>query len=322
MTVRGNPIRAALALLFLAGIGYACRTDQPMGVSSGDVSADVVPAADPVIVAAGDIVCGSATPAGEPCKDAETAALIGGVNPEAVLLLGDNQYETGSYADFLAYYDHTWGAYKAITHPAPGNHEYQSGSPAGYFDYFNGIGVQNGAAGDRSKGYYSYDIGSWHLIAINSNCTPAGGCGAGSPQELWLRADLAAHPNSCTLAYWHHPRFSSGYEHGNNTSVQPFWDVLYAFNADVIMGGHDHDYERFAPQTPGGIADATNGIRQFVVGTGGRSLYNLGTRKANSAVFYNSTSGVLKLTLSETGYAWQYIPTSGSFTDTGTGVCH
>jgi hypothetical protein len=131
-----------------------------------------------------------------------------------------------------------------------------------------------------------------------------------------------ANTQACTIAYWHHPRFSSGLEHGNDLSVQPFWDVLYAFNADIIMSGHDHDYERFGPQTPGGIADATNGIRQFVVGTGGRSLYHLDVQKANSEVFYNGTSGVLKLTLSETGYAWQYIPTSGSFTDTGTGVCH
>ena len=134
-------------------------------------------------------------------------------------------------------------------------------------------------------------------------------------QVQWLRADLMANTQACTIAYWHHPRFSSGLEHGSNTTVQPFWDVLYAFNADLIMGGHDHDYERFAPQTPGGIANATTGIRQFVVGTGGKSLYHLGTRKANSEVFYNGTNGVLKLTLYEGGYDWQYIPTSGSFTD-------
>ena len=130
--------------------------------------------------------------------------------PAAVLLLGDIQYETATLADFNTYFGPTWGAHKAITWPAAGNHEYQSGSPSGYFDYFNGVGVQNGRAGDRSKGYYSFDVGAWHLIAINSNCGSIGGCGIGSPQEQWLRADLAANPRACTLAYWHHPRFSSG----------------------------------------------------------------------------------------------------------------
>ena len=160
----------------------------------------------------------------------------------AVLLLGDIQYEDGAYSKFLASYDPSWGRVKSITKPAPGNHEYQSGSAADYYRYFGA------AAGDPAKGYYSYDLGGWHLVALNSNCSFVGGCGAGSPQEQWLRADLAAHPASCTLAYWHHPRFSSG-AHGSDATYTAFWQALYDANAEVVLVGHDHDYERFAPQT-------------------------------------------------------------------------
>ncbi len=212
--------------------------------------------------------------------------------------------------------DPTWGRYKARTHPAPGNHDYHTPGASGYFDYFGP------AAGDRSKGYYSYDLGSWHIVVINSNCAAVGGCHAGSPQEQWLRADLAAHPTQCTLAYWHHPRFSSGASHGNNTEVQPLWQALYDAGAEVILNGHEHIYERFAPQTPTGAADAARGIRQFTVGTGGRSLQTPGSPAPANVQDREKAFGVLKLTLHPTSYSWQFIADTGAVLDSGTQACH
>jgi hypothetical protein len=167
-------------------------------------------------------------------------------------------------------------------------------------------------------GYYSFDLGDWHIVVLNSNIFSP----AGSAQESWLRADLAASTRGCTLAYWHHPRFNSGAEHGNSTSVQPFWQALYDLNADLVLSGHEHIYERFAPQTPTGVADPVRGIRQFIVGTGGRELYGIAAPQPNSQVRYNLAAGILKLTLYSGGYNWQFIPTSGSFTDSGSGTCH
>ncbi|OLE09740.1 MAG: alkaline phosphatase, partial [Cyanobacteria bacterium 13_1_40CM_2_61_4] len=235
-----------------------------------------------------------------------------------VLTLGDEQYQNGALSDFNNSYDKSWGRVKSITHPAVGNHEYQTTGAAGYFDYFNGVGNQTGPAGDRSKGYYSFDIGTWHLIALNSSdqCTIVS-CTLGSPQETWLKADLAAHANFCTLAYWHHPSFNSG-NGGNLSAMQPELQDLYNANADVILGGHAHDYERFAPQNPSGQLDNARGIRQFVVGTGGAFFTALGTTKPNSQVRQNDTYGVLKLTLHPTSYDWQFVPEAGkTFTDSG-----
>ena len=290
---------------------------------------------DPVVAAAGDIACRSAaTTSGTTCHYGLTASAIA-TDPTItdVLTLGDIQYECGDLSSFLSFYDPTWGVFRSRTHPAIGNHEYLTApasgcDPAsttagkGYFDYWNGVDVATGPAGDRTKGYYSYDLGTWHLIALNSNCSQAGGCGAGSPQETWLRSDLAAHPAACTLAYWHHPRFSSG-EHGNTSSVTPLWDALYAAGADLVLNGHDHDYERFAPQTPGGAADPVSGIREFVVGTGGRSHYAIGAAQPNSEVRNATTFGILKLTLRAQGYDWRFVPESaGGFTDSGSDSCH
>ncbi|MEP6506658.1 MAG: Ig-like domain-containing protein [Gemmatimonadales bacterium] len=265
-----------------------------------------VPPGSVVFVGAGDIASCSST------GDEATATLLDGISG-TVFTLGDNAYETGSVAEFSGCYDPSWGRHKARTRPAPGNHDYGTAGAAGYYGYFGS------AAGDPSTGYYSYDIGEWHIIALNSNLAN----GTGSTQEQWLRADLAASTKSCTLAYWHHPRFSSGLEHGSDPTLQPLWQALYDANADVILSGHDHDYERFAPQTPAGVADAALGIREFVVGTGGRSHYSLGTVKANSEVFNGTTYGVLKLTLAPGSYTWQFVPVSGGiFTDSGTGTCH
>ena len=279
-------------------------------------------AADPVVMAAGDIACDPANPAfnggagtATSCLQLATSNLLLAEHVDAVLPLGDNQYENGILATYLASYATSWGRVLDVTHPVPGNHEYQTSGASGYFDYFGG------AAGGRTTGYYSYDLGTWHLIALNSNCAPIGGCGPESPQEEWLRADLAAHPVDCVLAYWHHPRFSSG-EHGSDQMMVTFWQDLYAAGADVVLSGHDHDYERFAPQDAFGTADPLHGIREFVVGTGGKSHYAIVTPQPNSEVRDSATAGVLKLTLRPGSYAWQFLPAvGGSFTDQGSQGC-
>jgi acid phosphatase type 7 len=255
-----------------------------------------------VIAAAGDIACDPASRSfhggrgsANACHMRATARLLGRLNPAVVLTLGDNQYENGTLAKFRRSYDRSWGRLKGRTRPAPGNHDYRTRTAAGYFGYFGA------AAGRRSRGYYSFDVGAWHLIALNSECGHVGGCGKGSRQERWLRADLAAHPARCTLAYWHKPRFSSGM-HGNDATYTAFWRALYRAGADVVLVGHDHDYERFAAQTPAGRADPARGIRQFVVGTGGKTHYGFRTIRANSRVRNSGTFGVLRLTLHPSGY--------------------
>ncbi|HEY3129931.1 MAG TPA: metallophosphoesterase [Acidobacteriota bacterium] len=289
------------------------------GVGGGRQQA--VEARDFVLAAAGDIACGSGSFFAA-CRDRETSDLLLQVNPDVVLALGDNQYEFGLYNDFLNFYDKSWGRVKFKTRPTTGNHEYELFSADGYFDYFNGVGNFTGSAGDRDKGYYSFDLGNWHLIALNSNCSRVGGCNTGSLQERWLRADLAAHPNSCILAYWHHPRFSSG-QHGGSLEYQALWQALYDSRADVVLVGHDHDYERFAAQTPSGALDSQRGIRQFVVGTGGRDLTTFALIVPNSEVRDSRTFGVLKLALHSGSYEWEFIPiTGGTFRDSGSGFCH
>ncbi len=283
--------------------------------------------ADPVIAAAGDIACSSTTPTGSGstarCHQRATSDLVlaGGVS--AVLPLGDAQYQNATLSSFTKSYNPTWGRLKPITFPAAGNHEYKTAGAKGYFDYFNGAAYSTGPAGDRDKGYYSFDVGTWHLIALNSgdHCVPVA-CGKGSPQETWLRADLAAHPASCTLAFWHHPRFNSGHQ-SNATFMQAIFQDLYDADADLVLGGHAHDYERFAPQNPAGKLDNARGIRQFVVGTGGAFFTALSTTKPNSEVRNASTYGVLFLTLHPNSYDWRFVPEAGkSFTDSGSQSCH
>ena len=288
-----------------------------------------MPATDPVIAAAGDIACDPASASfnsglgtASSCRQKYTADIVAGTEVAGVLPLGDLQYEQGTLAQFSGSYDRSWGSFKDITYPAIGNHELSTPGGAGYYDYFNGSGNLNGPAGERGKGYYSYDIGSWHLIALNSNCTSSSSCRAGQAQETWLRADLAAHPTACTLAYWHHPRFSSG-QHGDTALMQDIWKALYDGNADVVLTGHDHLYERFGPQTEIGVADPARGIRAFVVGTGGRSHYGFGIPKPNSEVRNSDTYGVLKLTLHANSYDWAFVPEAGkTFTDFGSASCH
>ena len=286
---------------------------------------------DPVVAAAGDIACDPGDPyfegglgAGPFCRQRQTSDLLLRMDLAGVLALGDLQYECGGGTAFAQSYDPSWGRVKSITRPAPGNKEYatsggsncdKTGKAAGYYNYFGA------AAGDPTKGYYSYNLGSWHLIALNSNCSSVGGCGAGSPQEKWLTADLAASSAACTLAYWHHPRFSSST--GDTSTVSAFWDDLYAANADLVLNGHSHVYERFAAQTPAEAVDNARGVREFIVGTGGRSFHSWGTIEKTSQVRNNTTFGVLKLTLRPTGYDWQFVPEAGkTFTDSGTTPCH
>jgi len=229
-----------------------------------------------------------------------------------VFTTGDNAYPNGSAEEFANCYDTSWGRHKDRTYPSPGNHDYHTPDAAGYFEYFGS------RAGEPGKGYYSYDLGTWHIIALNSNIPVE----AGSPQDQWLREDLASHPTVCTLAYWHYPRFSSGTVHGSDESMQPLWEALYEYGADVVLVGHEHNYERFAPQDPQGNADPERGIRQFVIGSGGRSHYTFGPPIANSEVRNSDTTGLLKLTLHATSYSWEFIPEPGkTFTDFGDAPC-
>jgi acid phosphatase type 7 len=287
-------------------------TDQPRPGSTDSTTLPQCPGGDcsNVLLAAGDVAsCASS-------GDEATAALLDRLGG-TIVALGDNVYDSGTSQEFATCYTPSWGRHKSRTRPAVGNHEHGTAGAAGYFGYFGG------AAGDPSKGYYSYDLGSWHIVVINSNCAQVGGCGAGSPQEVWLRADLAAHPATCTLAYWHHPRFSSSRGHGNNPEMAPIWQALYEHGADVVLSGHDHTYERFSPQDSAGNLDRDRGIRQFVVGTGGRSHYEFGTVLPQSEVRNGDTFGVLQLTLHLSGYDWQFFPETGkTFTDAGSGTCH
>jgi hypothetical protein len=262
------------------------------------------PSDDPVVAVAGDI-------AGNGSGDSATAALLDSLGPTAVLTAGDNAYSSGTASEYSSYYAPTWGRHKAITYPTPGNHEYETKGASGYFGYF---GSRAGASG---QGYYSFDIGAWHLIALNSEISH----GANSAQVTWLKNDLAATGAGCVLAYWHKPRFTAG-NYSDMGEFQPFWDALYAANADVVINGHDHNYQRYVPLNPSGARDDARGLREFVVGTGGRSHYGI---RADSRrdVADGGTYGVLKLTLRATGYAWQFVPEAGkTFTDSGSGSCH
>lgn len=256
--------------------------------------------------------------------DNRTAKLLDGI-PGTVFTVGDNAYPSGKAWQFGLCYGASWGRHKARTRPAPGNHDYLTPGASGYFDYF---GTN---AGPPGRGYYSYERGGWHVVSLDSNaCGQAGGCGAASPMVSWLRRDLAANPTKCTLAYFHHPLFSSGSEHGDQPQVRPIWEVLYAAEADVVVGAHDHDYERFAPQRPDGTRDAARGIRQFVVGTGGptddwfgETVHGFGEAAPNSEAREAGSSGVLKLTLKPGSYTWEFVSVRGAaYTDSGRGRCH
>ena len=278
---------------------------------------------DFVIAAAGDIAC---DPFGTLdrtmasllgwCRMADTERLIEDRHVDAVLALGDEQYQSATTDGFARGYGLSWGKLKSITYPTPGNHEYYTPDAAGYFAYFGA------RAGDAKKGYYSLSLGAWHIISLNGNCDEIGGCDTGSAQERWLRNDLAAEKSACTLAFWHQPRFSSGGHH-SDVRYTAFWSDLFAAGADVVLAGHDHDYERFAPQNADGGLDAVRGIREFVVGTGGKSHDFFSWTAANSEVRDWSTYGILVMNLRPGSYDWQFVPIPGKrFSDRGAGSCH
>jgi hypothetical protein len=298
---------------------------------------------DPMVAAAGDIACDPTNPAfngteGSPsaCRMKATSDLLVSLQASGrltrVLTLGDNQYRCGGLRAFRRSYDPTWGRVKAITRPVPGDHEYMSTADSdgmdcstahdadGYFSYFGA------KAGGRARGWYSFDLpvsdgSSWHVIALNSNCPYIGGCEQGSPQERWLRTDLEAHPANCTLVYWYEARFSSG-KHGSSDLYDAFWRDLYAAGAEVVLNGHDHDYERFRLQTPD-QERAPDGIRAFVVGTGGAGHGDFPDVELNSVVRNLNTFGVLTLTLHPDSYDWKFMPVEGkTWSDSGTGRCH
>lgn len=308
-------------------------------------------ATDPVVLAgAGDIArCYPGTNfrqfrrPGPEHPAAQTARLLERLPGATVMTLGDNAYEFGSPLDYFGCYHPTWGRLFSRTRPSAGNHEYLSPGALGYFLYYRGRSAP-------PRGYYSYDLGSWHVVVLNSTpqvylCWPpesdeippgfptlpapsepdteAGrACAGDLAQQLWLAADLAKHRDAlCTAVYFHHPRFSSG-KHGDHFQMQKIWDILYADGVDVVLSGHDHMYERFAPQTPDGIADDASGVRQFTVGTGGAELYPVSTVKANSQVIINDIHGVLALALDAGQYAWSFIAVDGSIRDSGSTECH
>jgi acid phosphatase type 7 len=264
---------------------------------------------DPVLVGAGDI--GDCTTD----NDEATAALLDGI-PGTVMALGDLAYPNGTAAQFEDCYDPTWGRHKERTRPIPGNHDYHTKGAKAYLDYFGEAAVN--AEGDP---WYSYDLGEWHIIALDSECEETNDCVLDSKQGRWLSADLAASDAMCTMALWHVPRFSSGF-HQNDNDLDAFWRLLYAAGADVIVNGHDHDYERFAPQDPDAVEDRQRGIREFVVGTGGTTLRPFEELAANSELRAANMYGVLKFTLHPTSYEWQFIPTTGDFSDSGRANCH
>ena len=264
----------------------------------------------PVVIAAGDIArCDSE-------GDESTAKLLEGTRG-TILTLGDNVYENGTPKEFVNCYGPTWGRFKARTRPTLGNHEYHTAGASGYFDYFGK------AAGKKGKGYYSYDLGGWHLIALNSNCQEMGGCDASSRQVRWLKHDLADNRSKCALAYFHYPLFTSGNYRPGISSMKPIWEALYSAGADVVLNGHDHNYQRFAPQNPDEGADPEHGIREFVVGTGGGNLYPIESPLSHVESYNDDTYGVLKVTLLPNSYEWRFLAAQGStFTDSGKARCN
>ncbi len=260
---------------------------------------------DPIVLATGDSRSGCNAGA------TATANLLAKYPASTLVLFNGDATDTGASSEFTNCFNKTFGKYKAQIRPEPGNHEYNTAGASGYYGYY---GTQ---AKPQGQSYYSFDIGTWHIVALNSEIDIS----ATSAQIAWLKNDLTAHPTQCTLTYWHEPRWSSG-NHGNNTFVSAVWQTLYDHNVDVVFNGHDHDYERFAPQNPSGAADNARGIREFVIGTAGAPLYSFATIRANSQVRMTGSYGLVQFTLHPSSYDWKFVPTSGSFADSGTTACH
>ncbi len=304
--------------------GGSERTEAPRGPDPVSPSFSLVHETDPVVLAAGDIACAPSSSyfngglgSGGQCKQKAVSDVVLAANPTFVLPLGDTQYQDGRLTDFQKSYALSWGRFKDRTKPAPGNHEYRTSGASGYFDYYGA------AAGSRTKGYYAFNIGtSWRAYAVNSNCAAVGGCGTTSAQYAWLKADLTANPGKNVLAFWHHPRYSSG-EHGSSTFMDAIFDLLAVKNAELVLAGHDHNYERFAPRLASGERSDTRGLRSFVVGTGGKQLRGLGAIRTHSQVRNTTAYGALRLVLRPTSYEWKFVPAAGAtFTDSGRTAVH
>lgn len=341
---RGIALLVILAVLLPAPAEPAAPVGPPLRAARAEAASPAGTDGRLVVAAAGDIACASGPAGGgDPttCQYDDTARLVAGAGLDAVLTLGDNQYDTGAYADFIASFDPTWGRARAPIMPVPGNHEYAqdpTSRPGGYFRYFG-----NRVKGPAGLGFYSFDLGTcpgapcWHLVALNSElCFAPGGCGPadsgppgpGNRMYAWLKSDLADHPDAaypCTLAYWHHPRFSFSTASGATTAVAPLWDLLSGASADVVLNGHSHNYQRWGPQDPNGASDPRHGIREFVVGTGGASHYAIpgGTAPALLEAAQARSFGVLRLTLRANGYRWRWVTAAGqpAFSDGGHAAC-
>ena len=311
----------ALALLALAIVACGGGGDPATTAASSGTDQSTSSDGDAIVVgAAGDISCDPSwggydrEAATEPCGQLATSDALLALDPDAVLALGDLQYPEGELANFRKAYEPSWGRLIDRTRPVPGNHEYLTDGADGYFDYFGQSDAP--AIGKRGKGYYAFDLGDWRVLALNTNCEDVP-CDEGSQQYRWLQNQLEASDSECVLAMHHQPRFSSG-DHGSSTVVEPLWDLLYRYGADVVLSGHDHIYERFAPQTPAGNLDEEHGIRQFVVGTGGGGTDPIGDPQPNSEASESGIYGVLELTLADGEYGWRYQSTPVEGTD-GTG---
>jgi hypothetical protein len=297
-------LRRVLPVLAAVLLGLAQLALPHMGTDRPYRSPGPLPSFPPgaiVLLAVGDI--GTCDDTNDDSVEQLAAQL-----PGAIALLGDIVYPDGGIGDYRKCFNPAWGPLRERIHPAQGNHDFESADVSGYYDYFGAT------AGQPHEGWYSYDLGTWHLVVLNSDCASIGGCGKGSPQLVWLEADLAAHPATCTLAYWHHPRYSSG-QHGNDRRTEPLWHALATAGADLVLSGHDHDYERLAP---------IDGIRSFVVGTGGHSLIPF-TRPpdAQTELRADDSYGLLALDLGATGYSWQFVPIPGDeLQDSGSAQCH
>ncbi len=298
---------------FVSWIFFNLRSDDQ--ISSKSLPAEI----SLKVVAVGDISCSNLPATDTQCQQNSTADLIQKINPDLVLALGDLQYGGGSLTDFQTFYDQSWGEFKDKTKPAVGNHEYEESNAKGYLDYFNGVNNFSGIAGDRDKGFYSIEKNGWKIIALNSNCWAVGGCNKESLQNKWLEKELA-NLNQCQLVFFHHPLYSSGL-HGVNEMVRPIWEILYKNQVELVLNGHDHLYERFALQDSNGFK-SEEGIRQFVVGTGGRNLYEIKTVLPNSDIRINDQFGVLELNLKDNKYDWQFISINNQILDSGSDNCH
>lgn len=332
---RGCGIVALVVVITLAACSPSAQSPGRAGQASGSApgkqatpeterlqsNASVAPDAAPLIAVAGDIACDPANRnfnggrgANGQCRQMATSTMLLNRTPAAVLALGDTQYVRGSLPAYRASYDPSWGRVKAITRPVPGNHEYDTEGAAGYFDYFGDN------AGARGRGWYSFDIGGWHVVALNSNCSVVR-CDSKSAQAAWLRQDLTANAAKCTLAFWHHPRFSSG-KHGSDTAVRALFTILYNRGVDLLLSGHEHSYERLAPMKPDGTIDYRLGVRQMVVGTGGSNHYGFGTPLRGSQFRNASHYGIVTLRLHPASYEHRFIAIGGRTIDSGSKDCH